>query len=289
MDKVGALVRLTRPVFLLGGALLYALGAALSSSSIDWIQYGAGQALVTTVQLAAQYANEYYDLEADRLAGAARTWLTGGSGVLSSGRLGPVTALRAAVIATAAALVMTALVAGFSGRTALVGLVALAGAWAYSAPPARLVATVYGVTTASLIVAVLTPLTGALIQESVPADRFVAVAIPLLLLHHAMLIAFEHPDRLGDEAAGKQTLSVRLGPTASKRLHGLLLAASFTAIAVAVWLGPLGWSEGGWALALAPVGVVQARLLPRAPGALLATVAVSLFSGTTLALLVGLV
>ena len=287
MARLYAFAALTRPVFLLGGALLYGLGAALSPEPIDWASYAAGQALVTAVQMSAQYANEYYDQEADRLGAAGRTWLTGGSGVLASGRLAPATALRAAAITSTAALGAAVVVAAASVPAALVGVAALAGGWLYSAPPARLVGNFAGVSVASIIVAGLTPLTGALLQGSVSADRLIAVAVPLLLLHHAMLIAFEHPDIPGDTAAGKRTLSVRLSRTAIERLHRGLLVATYGALLGAVWLGSLEWSEAGWALALAPLGLVQAWSYSRVTGTVLATVAVGLFSGTAAALLLG--
>ena len=286
MDRLRAFATLTRPVFLLGGALLYGLGAALSPEPIDWDAYAWGQALVTSVQLSAQYANEYYDQEADRL-GEGRTWLTGGSGVLAAGRLVPATALRAAAITSMAALGAAVVVATASLPAALVGGAALAGGWLYSAPPARLVGTVAGVSVASIIVAGLTPLTGALLQGSVSAHRLVAVALPLLLLHHAMLIAFERSDIPGDAAAGKRTLSVRLGTSASGRLHTALLLATYAAVAGAVWSGALEWNEAGWALGLAPLGVVQAWSYSSASGSVLATTAVGLFSGTAAAFLVG--
>jgi 1,4-dihydroxy-2-naphthoate octaprenyltransferase len=244
--------------------------------------------MVTTIQLAAQYANEYFDVEADRLAGEHRTWLTGGSGVLADGRLAPATARRAAFVATIVSLVLTVAVAGINGWAALVGLLALAGSWMYSVPPIRLVATRLGVAAASVIVAALTPLAGSLVQGGAFGDRFVSAVLPLVLLHGAMLISFERPDVAGDTAAGKQTLSVRLGPTASARLHGALIAAAYVVLALAVTPGPLTWSEAGWALALAPLGLLQTVWFPKAPDAALATGALALFGGTALALLVGL-
>ncbi len=287
MSRLRAFASLTRPVFLLGGALLYGLGAALSPHPVDWTAYLIGQALVTTIQLSAQYTNEYYDQRADGLSGANRTWLTGGSGILASGRLAPSTALRAATITALAALVAVVAVTVTSGAAGLVGLAALIGALAYSAPPARLVSTLAGVSTASLIVAGLTPLTGALIQGGVPADRLLAIVIPLVILHHAMLIAFEHPDLAGDSAAGKRTLSVRLGAAATARLHGVLLVAAFSALAGAAAVGPLSWGEVAWATGMAPLGLLQAWSFTRPPEARLVTVAVGLFSGTVVALLVG--
>ncbi|MDH3606253.1 MAG: prenyltransferase [Acidimicrobiia bacterium] len=287
--RARAFLRLTRPVFLLGGGLLYALGAALSEGPIEWVDYALGQALVTSVQLTAQYANEYFDIEPDRLAGKHRTWLTGGSGVLPTGQLPPATALRAAIVTSGIALGLAAAVAPISGGASIVGLLALLGSWLYSTPPVRLVSTGWGVAAASTIVAALTPLTGALIQGSVPVDRFVAVAVPLWLIHNAMLIAFERPDLTGDTAAGKRTLSVRLGPRQSARLHTAFLSVSLAALVLATIPGPLNWDEAGWAFALVPLGVLQAWWFSRASDPVLTTSALATFGGSALALLGGLV
>ena len=288
MERVWAFIRLTRPVFLLGGALLYAVGVALSEGPISWADYAVGQAMVTAIQLTAQYANEYFDLEADRQAGEHRTWLTGGSGVLAQGRLAPGTALRAAVIASIASLALTVAVGAVTPWAALVGLLALIGSWMYSAPPIRLVASPFGVAAASVIVAVLVPVTGALVQGSAPVDRVLVVVLPLFLLHNAMLIAFERPDLGGDAAAGKQTLSLRLGSTTTARLHGVFIGAAYAALVLAIAPGPLTWAEAGWALGLAPLGVLQVGWFPRASDTVLATGALGLFGGTALALLGGL-
>lgn len=287
MEKVKAFVHLTRPVFLAGGALLYAVGAALAIGPIDWTTYVLGQALVTATQLSAQYVNEYFDLEADRMAGDRRTWLTGGSGILVAGRLAPITALVAARTTTMVSLLFVIVVAFVSGWAAFVGLIALAGAWAYSAPPARWVATPYGITAASVIVAVLTPLTGALVNGPFSVERWAAVTVPLLFLHHAMLLAFERPDVAGDQAAGKRTLSVRIGRSTSSLLHACAIAASFASLFLAA-VGPLTFGEVAWALLLTPVGMLQVVLFWRGRDAWLPTLAVALFSATAIALLIGL-
>lgn len=289
MEALRAFVRLTRPLFLSGGVLLYALGAALAEGPIDWSRYFAGQAMVTAIQLTAQYANEYFDLDADRLVGSRRTWLTGGSGVLAAGRLAPVVALRAARVTTIASLGLIGWVAISSGWAAIVGILALAGAWAYSAPPVRLVATPFGITTSSLIVAVLTPLVGGLLRGPFTDSRFLPVTLVLLLIHHAMLLAFEKPDADSDAAAGKRTLTVRVGPRVAGRLHAGLLALAYTYLAVVAVAGPLEGSGAEWALAVSPAAAAQVIAYHRAPDVVLTSLAVGVFSGTALALLLGIV
>src|SRR5512138_2467932 len=98
LNKLGAFIRLTRPLFLGGALLLYLLGAALAWSqgaAVDGVRLLVGQLLVTSIQLATHYSNEYYDYEVDAAIGAARTPFSGGSGILASGQLDRTVALQA--------------------------------------------------------------------------------------------------------------------------------------------------------------------------------------------------
>ncbi|MDH3539691.1 MAG: hypothetical protein OEP52_06840 [Acidimicrobiia bacterium] len=103
-----------------------------------------------------------------------------------------------------------------------------------------------------------------------------------------MLIAFERPDAAGDAVADKLTLSVLLGPVRSAQVHGALLGAACASLALAIAPGPLTWSEAGWSLALAPLGLGQVRSFGREPDGWLVTGALALFGESALALLVGL-
>ena len=100
-------IKLTRVVFLLGGFLLYALGAAAAvrlGFTINWAEYLLGQVAITSIQLMGQYLNEYYDIETDRLTADNRTWFSGGSGVLPAGSISPAAVLVAARICAVVAL-----------------------------------------------------------------------------------------------------------------------------------------------------------------------------------------
>lgn len=94
-------IRLSRPHFLLGGALMFGLGAAIAGR-LDVRGYVLGQTMVTAGQVTAHYVNEYADVEADRGV-EHRTWFSGGSGVLVEGRLVPAVALRAAIVTSGVA------------------------------------------------------------------------------------------------------------------------------------------------------------------------------------------
>ena len=257
-----AFIRLTRPFFLLGGVLLYLLGVVISlvaGAPFNLAHYLTGQLLVTSSQLMVHYANEYYDREVDAATGKMRTWFSGGSGVMASGALTPGVARRASRVCLAASLVMLLVVAFQAPLAGAVGAVSLLGAWSYSAPPIKLMGSGWGEVSASLIVAFLTPLMGLLLQaggKPLPAVLFL-VCLPLLLIHIAMLLAFEFPDRAADATFGKRTLAVRLGLPRAVWLHNGLLSAAFALYSVFALLSLTG-PAGRYVLFALPLAVWQA-------------------------------
>src|SRR5437763_1494928 len=85
-----AFVRLARPIFLGGGFIGFALGAAVArydGYALSAGAYALGQAQVTAFQLMVHFANDYFDRAGDGLA--QRTLFSGGSGVLTNGELAP--------------------------------------------------------------------------------------------------------------------------------------------------------------------------------------------------------
>jgi len=258
--RVLAFIQLTRPLFLVGGALLYGLGAAIAHSAgwpIDWRRYLLGQIIVTSIQMMTHYANEYFDLEVDRVLGASRTWFSGGSGVLPAGKLAPRVALNAARSMALIALVLIAVTWIVEPAMSVIGIVALFGGWFYSAPPIRLAASGFGELATALITAVFVPLSGIVMQRGPIDARLIAVALPLVLLSIAMLIAFQFSDYDADHQTGKRNLTVRLGRRRAGQLHSGLLLAALAAIWIAAsahWLDP---RIAGWSLIALPLAVWQ--------------------------------
>src|SRR5262245_31255498 len=78
--RVIAFVRLGRPLFLTGGFVLYALGAAIAAHQgavIDWTRYVWGQLAITATQLMTHYCNDYFDFAADRANATPTRWSGG--------------------------------------------------------------------------------------------------------------------------------------------------------------------------------------------------------------------
>ena len=202
--------RLSRPHFLIGGALMFAIGA-LAGDSVHWVDYSIGQGMVTSAQLTAHYVNEYADVGPDQTI-QNRTWFSGGSGVVGGAGLDPRVALIAARWSTMMTLAMASLVALESLPAAAgLGVIALTVSWIYSLSPIRLLSTGWGEVVTTSVVVGMVPAVGSLTQSGrIPDQVWVAVAV-LYPVHLAMMLAFELPDLSSDMAAGKRVLAVRLG------------------------------------------------------------------------------
>jgi len=257
-----AFVRLSRLVFLLGGAAGVALGAAVAAYEgfpVRWPAYAGAQALVTAFQLMVHYANDWFDRAGDAAADASRrTPFSGGSGVLASGELPPRTALVAACACAAAGLAVTVwfALAGDVAAGVVGGLIAVL-AWCYSAPPARLAARGIGELDTALVVSVLVPAAGyAACAGRLGPTLFVAASAPFVATL-AMMLCVELPDAPADRRCGKRTLVVRWG-AARAWLAIALLAA--TALAVAAFVA-LRLARPWLGLALVPAAGVALRLM----------------------------
>lgn len=232
---------LSRPHFLLGGALLYALGAIIGGE-VDVAPYLLGQGMVTSGQVTAHFVNEYGDIEFDRFI-TRRTLFSGGSGVLASGRLSPGVALRAAQATTGLTLLLAGAVITISPTAATIGLVALAVSWSYSMPPVRLLDTGWGELVTSLTVAGLVPAVGATVNHGSITPQLLWLAAALAPIHLAMMLAFELPDLESDRASGKTVLAVRVGEMAARRLMATLylIAVTITLAGVGLEQIPADW------------------------------------------------
>lgn len=256
-------MRLTRPLFLLGGVMLYLLGtlaAVTAGAKFNITHFLLGQWLVTSIQLMTQYSNEYYDIESDRI-NSRRTWLSGGSGILANGAVSPRAGLFAALCFALLSLAALFFAAKQVPVVLLVGLFSLALAWSYSGPPLALARTGWGEASASILVALIVPVTGYIMQSGGQVSRVLIVAcIPIVLIHLAMLIAFQIPDRYADEMSGKRTLLVRLGTQATLWLHNLSL---FLAACVILALSLIHWPGAQYIWLALPFLIWQALRINR--------------------------
>src|SRR5574341_2158379 len=256
--RVWVFIRLGLPLSLVGGFAVYLLGASIAlyaGAALDLGLLVMGQIAVTCTQLMVHYANDYFDLEYDR-ANAARTHWSGGSRILVRGDLPPRVALVAALILAAAALVIVGWL-GLADRpvAAAVIVLGIVLAAAYSAPPTRLHTRGLGETRGAVIVSVLTPLTGFVVQTGEMHLLPLLAVIPLLPLQFVMLVGVAFPDADADAASGKRTLVVRLGE-GSARLYNAANLGAFLSLPVLALLGLPVVVTAALGL-LAPLGVWQ--------------------------------
>lgn len=214
MTALRAFISLSRLTFLLGGFLGCALGVAVARSEHQPLSLGAylaAQWLIASFHLMTHYSNEYFDREADR--SSVRTAFSGGSGVLVSGALAPAVALRAALVcAVSGALAACWFALAGNAVTAALGVAIGALAWAYSAPPLRLLGRGLGEATTSLVVGSLVPIVGYAAQTGAVDGTAVSATLPPALAMFAMMLAVEVPDLASDASSGKRNLLVRYGP-----------------------------------------------------------------------------
>ena len=235
-------LRLSRPWFLLGPILLYALGLALAHYLGERIRVPLaieGLALVLSLQLVVHYLNEYYDAEADA-ANPNRTPFNGGSGAIGKEGLARATALQAAVVCLAfvALLATTMLIRAETAPLAwAVFALMLLASFFYSAPPLRLVSSGYGEFVAALVVSALVPTLAYTLQTGAMHRLLFLATAPLVLFNFAMILAFEVPDYGTDLSFGKRTLMVRVGWETGMRLHDAAIVAAVLAILAGVLLG----------------------------------------------------
>jgi 1,4-dihydroxy-2-naphthoate octaprenyltransferase len=260
VQGVYAFIRLGRPLFLLGGFVLYGLGAAVAKAqgkTIDSSAYLLGQSVITAFQLMTHYANDYFDYEADRANTTPTRW-SGGSRVLPRGQAPRAVALAGALAAASAGIVVMIVLASRHPGPLLVpiALAILVLSWLYSAPPLRLHSTGWGELDAVVVVTALVPCFAFYLQTPnlVGWPTLLLALFPLCCLQFAMLLAVGVPDAAADLAVGKRTLVVRLGGARIVRWHATMLALAYAALPILVVVG-LPPAVALTAATLAPVAV----------------------------------
>jgi 1,4-dihydroxy-2-naphthoate octaprenyltransferase len=215
MTKLKALIRLARPVLVLGAILVYALGVAMGFAArgrVDWPAALAGFGVTLLVNVMAHYADDYADQDTDALT--RRTTFSGGSGVLPSGLVPAVWALRMAWGLGLLALVSTVLFIA-AGRLPLVTLaivgLALLGAWFYSMPPISLERHGLGELDNALVGALLTPLMGYATQTGGIEPVLALSLLPVFAIAMAGLLGAHWSDQEADAAVGRRNLTIQLG------------------------------------------------------------------------------
>ncbi len=245
----------TRPAFLtvtFAGSLI-GLGTAFADGvAIDW-----ARALVTILfallaHAGANVVNDYFDAlnGTDALNTELLHPYTGGSRFIQNGYLSLAEMRRFGYLLLAAVIPGGLwLTLGAGPGLLAIGLAGLLVAWAYSAPPFKLMSRGMGelaITAGWLLVVLGTDY----VQRGELAVLPLVAGLPFALLVAAILYINQFPDRRADEAAGKRTVVVRLGARTASRGYVALVAFAHLWLAGALATGAV---PAGAALALLPL------------------------------------
>lgn len=194
--------------------LLGSLIAYWESGIFSWGKYILGQAIVSVLLMAATYANEYADIETDRLN---RTYasFSGGSRVVVDGLIARSILLKVAWINLIVAGFLTLILfISYEVRVSLLILLLL-GAIAgieYSLPPLKLSYRGLGELTVTLFNSLPPLLYGYWLQTELnPKELLWFLSLPLALIVFGGISLSQIPDYASDKIAGKRTLAVRFG------------------------------------------------------------------------------
>jgi 1,4-dihydroxy-2-naphthoate polyprenyltransferase len=247
------LLRTTRLPFLSATAVPVLLGIAVAARGgafNPWL------ALLTVVgaalaHLAINVSNDIFDtLSGADEANINPTPFSGGSRVLIYDlvTLPQLIALAGALFAGAAAIGLVLVWATGSATLLGIGLAGIALGLAYTAPPVKLVYRGLGEIAVAIGFGPIMLLGAYVVQTGSVSWEAAVASVPVAILTALILYVNEIPDRVGDAAAGKRTLPVRLPPSA---VTGIYLAGAVLAFAVVV---------GGVVTGLLPLATLLALL-----------------------------
>ncbi|MBX0324701.1 prenyltransferase [Halomicroarcula sp. F13] len=211
--------------------LVYALGVGMERARaatpvVPWTPVLAGAGVLVLVATGVHYANEYADVETDRLT--ERTPFSGGSGALQRTGVDRGVLARASSTVVVAAVVSCAAMwwTGLLSTRALALLAVILGfGLAYSLPPAALVRRGVGEVTNAVLGGFCLPLFGVAVVGRV-TWAVAAAVLPFTMLVGCNLVATHWPDREADARTGKRTLAVRWSARGLRRGYWTLAAGA---------------------------------------------------------------
>jgi 1,4-dihydroxy-2-naphthoate polyprenyltransferase len=289
--------RLADPKISLASMSSIFIGAAAAwrHGSLDWSWFLLTVAGIFCLEVAKNASGELFDFDTDSAVRPEdRSPFSGGKRVLVDNLL---TRWETAVIAaTGYALGITCgllIVAFRSTDVFWWGLVGVACAFFYNAPPLKLSYRGLGEVAVALCYGPLIATGTFLVQRGSLSRDVVLVSIPLGLLIGAFLWINEFPDSAADRAARKYNLVVRLGRLRASRIFAGIVAIAFALLVLlpffglpfTIWLGALALP-----FALAAVRTLwrypetTARIIPAQAKALLAFVVLAIGVGIGLAI-----
>lgn len=224
---------------------------------------------VFCIEVAKNASGEVVDFDSGTdlaVADRDRSPFSGGKRVLVDRLLtrGQVKTVAGAAYAGAIA-VGLAIVAWREPRVLWLGLLGVAGAFFYHAPPLKLSYRGLGELAVGVCYGPLIASGTYLVQRGSLSSKVIWLSVPLGALIASFLWINEFPDYEADRGAGKRTLVVRLGRRAASRMFAVIVALAYLAVAAL----PLAGLPSTILLGLAglPFGVAAALRLAQDPQA----------------------
>jgi len=281
---VGLFWEAARPKTLGAGVVCVLVGTAAAGSFIAW-RFVAAMAASVAVQVAVNYANDYFDA----VKGVDTVQRTGPRRITSAGLVTPGQMRLATGVALGVASVPgLALAAALGPQVIVVGLFCFAAALGYSGGPRPFASLGLGEVFVFVFFGIVGTVGAAYVQTGHLTALAFAVAVPVGALASALLLANNIRDIDTDAAAGKRTMAVRIGREPARAVFAGLFAVAFAGTAAIA----LGFRRAGPLVALValPLAVVPLRLVRSrsdGPGlikALVGTARLQLVFGVLLAL-----
>ncbi len=260
-------LKMTRPAFLLLTVVACVLGtstAAACGCGLDVGLAASATALAVLAHATGNVLNDLHDARngADAANQEAIRPFTGGAHLIQTGM---VTEKETRDLALALLMVLVSgglwLVSQTGSGVFWLGLAGVSLAWAYSAPPLKLMSRGAGEWTIALVWFMV--VVGA---DYVQRRQFFLIpasaAFSFGLLTAALLLINSFPDAKADGSVGKRTTVVRLGPDVSAVLYLALVVVAHGWLAVSAWwqIPPM---QALWGLASAPLSLVASIWLLR--------------------------
>lgn len=258
-------LRMTRPAFLLLTVVACVLGTATAAAcgcGLDLPLALGATALAVLAHAAGNVLNDLHDARngADAANRQGIFPFTGGSRLIQTGE---VSERQTAELATALLVflvpagLLLAVKAG--GGVLLLGMAGIALAWAYSAPPLKLMSRGLGELTVALVwFLVVVGADYVQRRHFFPIPAWVALGFAGLVA--ALLLINGFPDAPSDAQVGKRSLVVMLGPVRACALYVALVLGAHLWLVVGVWL-LVPPSQALWGLVSLPCSLAAAGWL----------------------------
>lgn len=257
-------VEAVRPRTLPAAVAPVVVGTAASTTALAWSR-GEGPApsiarfalaglVALLLQVAVNFANDYFD----GIGGVDTADRVGPVRGVGSGLVTPTTMKRAMLATLAAAGLVGLVLAALAGwELLLVGVAAILATLGYSGGPRPYASAGLGEVFVFVFFGVVATAGSAFVQDGALAALPLVVSVAMGLFATAMLVVNNLRDIPTDRAVGKQTLAVRLGDRATRRLWLAMVTGAYVVVVVAVLMTANGW------VAVALLSVV--RLGPAIP------------------------